>query len=351
MTERRGRCNNIGLCDNATRQRTIELPDTQPFVCPKCGAELTPVADKSAKRSSARSAVPLLAIILAAMAIGYAVWTRYVSPAGPPATQQTAAADTPAPVPVVVPSSQSIPRSPAAPPQPVAAPPVAAPSVAEPPAGAPQVAAPPAAAPPGAVTAPVPAPDATVTTPAPAVAAAPAASTIAQPAAPSTPAPAAEAAAPPGAAPVSPVPAAVPPVVAPEPAPAPATAAPADPAQRVHAFLGRATRLPVTFAFRSGAVTLSGKSERDIARLIAILRQHHATGDQLYLAGFTDNQGDAASNEAVAQKRAAAVAAALEQAGVTPGHVASFGSDLPVADNTTLAGRDRNRRVEVYLAP
>ena len=140
-------------------------------------------------------------------------------------------------------------------------------------------------------------------------------------------------------------------MVAPEPAPAPATAAPADPAQRVHAFLGRATRLPVTFAFRSGAVTLSGKSERDIARLIAILRQHHATGDQLYLAGFTDNQGDAASNEAVAQKRAAAVAAALEQAGVTPGHVASFGSDLPVADNTTLAGRDRNRRVEAYLAP
>jgi flagellar motor protein MotB len=34
-----------------------------------------------------------------------------------------------------------------------------------------------------------------------------------------------------------------------------------------------------------------------------------------------------------------------------PAHVASFGSAMPVADNLTLAGRDQNRRVEVYLAP
>ena len=329
---RRGRCNNIGLCDNAMRQRTIELPDAQPFVCPKCGGELTPVADRTAKRSAARLAVPLAAIAVAAAAIGYAAWNMYGKPGAPPATQAAAPAGTQTAAAIPPASAQPPAAAPAAPAAPAAVAPPPSQSTASPAQTAP------AGTPPPAAQAVIPAADA------PKLAAAPPAT-----AAPAAPPPPAQ----PEAAPLAVlVPPAAPPAQQPAAPPAgnAATAAPTGD-QRVHSFLGDATRVPITFTFRSSVVTLTGRSEHDIDRLVGYLRQHHAAGDRVYLAGFTDNQGDPASNEAVAQRRVAAVAAALTQAGVTPGHVASFGSDMPVGDNATQVGRDRNRRVEVYLAP
>jgi phosphate transport system substrate-binding protein len=60
--------------------------------------------------------------------------------------------------------------------------------------------------------------------------------------------------------------------------------------------------------------------------------------------------GSPAVNMAVSTRRTEAVAAALQAAGVTPAQAASFGAELPVADNATQAGRERNRRVEAYLS-
>ncbi len=305
MTMRRGRCNNLGLCENATRQRTIEVPEAEPFVCPKCGSALTSVEDRVSTRKSSSMLVPAVAITLAVAAAGYAAWDIYghpaPAPANVPAKPQAEAAVVPA---------------------------------------APPVAAPPAAAPPEAVTAPAPAAPVAAPAPAPALASAPpaAAPSPASPAPVPAPAPAIAEAAP------TPPPEAEPPA-----APPAAPDSQADAAQRVHAFIGDATRVPITFNFKSSAVTLNSRGAHDVDRLVAYLKQHHATGDRVYLAAFTDNSGDPAANAAVAQKRVAAVAAALTSAGVTPGHVASFGSEMPVADNATLAGRDKNRRVEVYL--
>jgi len=53
----------------------------------------------------------------------------------------------------------------------------------------------------------------------------------------------------------------------------------------------------------------------------------------------------------VSQKRVEAVVAALSRAGVSPGKAMGFGADVPVADNATADGREKNRRVEAYLAP
>jgi phosphate transport system substrate-binding protein len=75
----------------------------------------------------------------------------------------------------------------------------------------------------------------------------------------------------------------------------------------------------------------------------------HEGGEHLLLAGFADNQGDSAANLAVSKKRADAVAALFVARGLKPGGVASFGAELPVADNSTEEGRERNRRVEVYI--
>jgi outer membrane protein OmpA-like peptidoglycan-associated protein len=70
---------------------------------------------------------------------------------------------------------------------------------------------------------------------------------------------------------------------------------------------------------------------------------------KLRVEGHTDNVGTAASNQALSQKRAAAVAAWLVAHGVDGDRLTSagFGSTKPTADNSTEEGRAKNRRVEL----
>ena len=65
--------------------------------------------------------------------------------------------------------------------------------------------------------------------------------------------------------------------------------------------------------------------------------------------GHTDNQGDPASNRALSQSRAQAVAAWMTQRGIASNRLRSngFGPDKPIAPNTTPEGRAKNRRVEI----
>ena len=118
---------------------------------------------------------------------------------------------------------------------------------------------------------------------------------------------------------------------------------------RYRALVAGATRVSIDFRFQPGSVELDSRGVRDLERLVGYLRQVHADGGRLILAAFADSQGAPATNLLVSQKRADAVAAALAKVQVTPGRIASFGDDLPVADNATPAGRERNRRVEVFL--
>lgn len=128
-------------------------------------------------------------------------------------------------------------------------------------------------------------------------------------------------------------------------------AVPQDASARFRALVAGATRLTTTFRFQPGSTLLDSRARHDIDRLAAFLRTRHSDGAQLILAGFADNTGTAEVSDEVSQKRAAAVAAALAKAGVTPGKVVSFGPEVPVADNATAEGREKNRRVEAYLAP
>ena len=67
--------------------------------------------------------------------------------------------------------------------------------------------------------------------------------------------------------------------------------------------------------------------------------------------GHTDNVGDAAKNKALSQKRADAVAKYLVSKGVDASRLTSvgYGSEMPIADNKTAAGKSKNRRVEFKL--
>ena len=126
-------------------------------------------------------------------------------------------------------------------------------------------------------------------------------------------------------------------------------AVPTTSSDRFRALTADTTRVSVDFRFQPASIALDSRAARDIDRLAAFLRAQHADGARLVLAGFADASGSQSSNQVVSQRRVEAVVAALSKSGVAPGRAVAFGSELPVADNATPEGRERNRRVEVYL--
>lgn len=71
------------------------------------------------------------------------------------------------------------------------------------------------------------------------------------------------------------------------------------------------------------------------------------------VAGHTDSQGTDQYNQALSERRAAAVASYLAGKGVMRDRMITIGAGegRPVASNDTEAGRAQNRRVEITLVP
>jgi len=69
------------------------------------------------------------------------------------------------------------------------------------------------------------------------------------------------------------------------------------------------------------------------------------------IAGHTDTDGDDASNQALSEKRAQAVADYLVKAGLPPDRFTAvgYGSTQPVAGNNTDEGKAQNRRIEFLV--
>lgn len=101
--------------------------------------------------------------------------------------------------------------------------------------------------------------------------------------------------------------------------------------------------------FETGSAIIRASSYRTLDEIFesAVV----AEGLKLGVYGYTDNNGSDAVNIPLSEKRAAAVKDYLVHKGLKDGQIESkgFGSDKPVADNTTEAGRSRNRRVEIVL--
>ena len=107
-----------------------------------------------------------------------------------------------------------------------------------------------------------------------------------------------------------------------------------------------AKRLSLDFRFRTGREELDSRATRDFDRLLGFLRGRPG---RLRLIGFSDGSGNAAGNVALSLARARTIAAELDARGVHPDQVAGLGGEMPVASNDDEAGRERNRRVEVWL--
>lgn len=76
-----------------------------------------------------------------------------------------------------------------------------------------------------------------------------------------------------------------------------------------------------------------------------------AEGLKIGVYGHTDNSGSDAVNIPLSEKRADAVKAYLQKKGLAENRIEAkgFGSTKPIADNSSEAGKSKNRRVEIVL--
>jgi outer membrane protein OmpA-like peptidoglycan-associated protein len=102
--------------------------------------------------------------------------------------------------------------------------------------------------------------------------------------------------------------------------------------------------------FDAGKATLQSSAVTAIDRLAQLLSVYPERS--IRIEGHTDSVGDAAANQALSERRAAAVREALLERGVDAARieVVGFGATHPVADNRTETGRQKNRRIEIVLS-
>lgn len=102
----------------------------------------------------------------------------------------------------------------------------------------------------------------------------------------------------------------------------------------------------IYFDFNSDAIR--PQSTRVLQQIAGILERNPDW--KLSVGGHTDSIGDDKFNQNLSQRRAEAVKNALvKQYKISPDRLSTsgFGSSRPIADNSTIEGRARNRRVEL----
>jgi len=87
----------------------------------------------------------------------------------------------------------------------------------------------------------------------------------------------------------------------------------------------------------------------EIHRVATWLQENPAL--RIQVEGHTDNQGYAAYNQTLSEKRSAAVVEALVAQGVARERMQGkgFGASRPVASNETAEGQALNRRTEIKI--
>jgi outer membrane protein OmpA-like peptidoglycan-associated protein len=88
-----------------------------------------------------------------------------------------------------------------------------------------------------------------------------------------------------------------------------------------------------------------------MARVAKVLNQYPQTN--IIVTGHTDSKGAEEYNQKLSERRAESVKNALAGVGVNPSRINTigYGKSKPIADNSTEAGRQMNRRVEIVINP
>jgi len=101
--------------------------------------------------------------------------------------------------------------------------------------------------------------------------------------------------------------------------------------------------------FAINSFTLTPQAKTNIQKLSTILNKYPDTN--ILVEGHTDASGTEEYNQELSERRAKAVSNFAVSQGVTGARFSSlgYGESQPVADNSTTAGRDLNRRVEIAI--
>ena len=111
--------------------------------------------------------------------------------------------------------------------------------------------------------------------------------------------------------------------------------------------------LVVTFSdvlFDVGRAELRPGALARVDQLAAVMREYPERN--VLIEGFTDSTGSPATNQELTERRAMSVRQALVARGIDARRVVARGhaDRYPVADNSSAAGRQQNRRVEAVLS-
>jgi outer membrane protein OmpA-like peptidoglycan-associated protein len=102
--------------------------------------------------------------------------------------------------------------------------------------------------------------------------------------------------------------------------------------------------------FDTAQATLKPGADLALNRLATYMSNNPDT--KIIIEGHTDSRGSDGYNDALSERRANAVATALESRGIQASQIQprGLGKSYPVASNDTPEGRQRNRRVEIVFS-
>lgn len=101
--------------------------------------------------------------------------------------------------------------------------------------------------------------------------------------------------------------------------------------------------------FDSSKAVIKQEYLKNLDEFVAFLKEHESY--QVVIFGYTDTSGNAKSNKTLSQNRANSVKKTLAQKGIKTSRLTAIGEGgkNPIADNATVEGRAKNRRIEVEL--
>jgi len=105
----------------------------------------------------------------------------------------------------------------------------------------------------------------------------------------------------------------------------------------------------MNISFGASNAKLTTKSNTSLNQVVAIMNENPTL--RIRIEGHTDNAGKDDANMKLSQDRADAVKAYFVSKGISEDRITSegFGETMPIADNTTAAGRIKNRRIEIKI--
>ena len=103
--------------------------------------------------------------------------------------------------------------------------------------------------------------------------------------------------------------------------------------------------------FKADSLDLTEDGKAAIGRVAEKLLSIRQDAGKIRVIGFADSLSSPEESQAVGLTLARMVAAELKKRNVNTGYIYSFGDTMPLDEGTTTHGRERNRRVQVWIVP